>query len=247
MSRYQSRVSGFGIGGWTPAVRALIITCVVAFLLEIFDRIAGGPSIIDRFGLAPALVTHKFYLWQLVTYIFLHDDQQWFHILFNMLGLWMFGSELERLWGSRQFLKFFFLCGIGAGVLTVLLSPNSIAHTIGASGAIYGILAAYAILFPKRIIYFIIFPIQARWFVLILGAMALLSSISATGSGVAHIAHLGGMLFGFAYLKGGRLFSDVKWRYDRWQRNRLRRKFDVYYNERRRDEDDQQKWRRWRN
>jgi membrane associated rhomboid family serine protease len=246
-SRYRSRYGGFGIGGWTPAVRVLIISCVVAFLLQIFDRVSGGPSFTYKFGLTPQLVTHNFYLWQLVTYIFLHDTGQWFHILFNMLGLWMFGSELESVWGTRQFTKFFFICGIGAGLLTVLLSPNSIATTIGASGAIYGILAAYGILFPDRIIILFIFPIKAKWFVLGLGVMAFVSSLSASGSGVAYIAHVGGMLCGLIYMKGGRLIPDIRGRYERWQRNRLRRKFEVYYNERRRNEDEPPKWRRWKN
>lgn len=245
MSRYRSTFSGFGIGGWTPAVKILIISCVVAFFLQIFDALSGNPSFIYKFGLSPALVTQHFYLWQLVTYIFLHDTHQWFHIIFNMLGLWMFGSELERLWGTRQFTKFFFICGIGAGLLTVMLSPNSPIPTIGASGAIYGILAAYGLLFPNRIIIFIIFPIPAKWFVLLLGGMAFVSSLSASGSGVAYVAHLGGMLCGLIYLRGGRLLGDIRGRYDKWRRNRLRKKFDVYYNERHRD-DDQQKWRRWR-
>src|SRR5262249_45601444 len=149
-SRFRSRYGGFGIGGWAPAVKGLIFTCVVAFFLQVFDRMAGGPSFSSKFCLTPALVAHNFFLWQLVTFIFLHDTGQFLHILFNMLALWMFGSELESLWGTRQFTKFFFLCGIGAGLLTVLLSPNSPATTIGASGAIYGILAAYGILFPNR-------------------------------------------------------------------------------------------------
>ena len=127
-----------------------------------------------------------------------------------------------------------------------MLSPNSGTTTIGASGAIYGILAAYGILFPNRIIILYIFPIPAKWFVLGLGVMAFLSSISASGSGVAHVAHLGGMLCGLLYLRGGRLIPGLRERYDRWQRNRLRRKFGVYYNERR-NEDDQPKWRRWKN
>jgi membrane associated rhomboid family serine protease len=227
---------------WTPAVKIIIITCIAAFLL---DGLPGGPSFTNKFGLIPSLVIHNFYLWQLVTYIFLHASIM--HILFNMLSIWMFGSELESVWGTRQFTKFFFICGIGAGLLTVLLSPNSTTVTIGASGAIYGILAAYGILFPNRIIILFIFPIPAKWFVLGLGVMAFVSSLSATGSGIAHIAHLGGMLCGLVYLKGGRLLPDLRSRYDRWQRNRLRRKFEVYYNERRRNDDDQEKWRRWKN
>jgi len=204
---------------------------------------AGGPSFTYKFGLTPVLVTQNYYLWQLVTYIFLHDPGQLFHILFNMLGLWMFGSELERFWGTRKFTKFFFICGIGAGILTVLLSPNSAGTTIGASGAIYGILAAYGILFPDRIIIFIIFPIPAKWFVIGLGVMAFVSSLSASGSGIANVAHLGGMLCGLVYLRGGRFLPNLRLRYQRWQRNRLRRKFEVYYNERHRD-DDQERSRR---
>lgn len=246
MSRYSQRYSygPFGIGGWTPAVKILIVANVIAFLLQIFDRVAGGSGMVANFGLTPARVTQNFYLWQLVTYMFLHDSGQLFHILFNMLGLWMFGSELERAWGTRQFTKFYFICGIGAGILSVMFSPGSPIPTIGASGAIYGVLAAFGILFPNRIIYWIIFPIPAKWFVLILGGMAFFASLSASGGGVAHIAHLGGMLCGLVYLKGGTIFTDVRYHYDRWRRNRLRRKFEVYYNEKRRDEDQQPP--RWR-
>src|SRR5688572_7526740 len=137
MSRYNSRFSSYAFPRWTPAVKILIITCIVAYFLQAFDSMAGGPSIIQKFGLTPALVTHNFYLWQVVTYIFLHGG--FLHILFNMLSLWMFGSELESVWGARQFTKFFFICGIGAGLLMILFSPNSPVPTIGASGAVYGI------------------------------------------------------------------------------------------------------------
>jgi membrane associated rhomboid family serine protease len=247
-SRYRARFGGFGIGGgWTPAVKALVIACTIGFLLQIFDRLSGGgPYILGKFGLVPAMVTHKFYLWQLVTYIFLHGG--FFHILFNMFGLYMFGSELELTWGTKQFTKFFFICGIGAALTSVIVSPNSEIPIIGASGGIFGLLLAYGVLFPDRIIYlYMVIPIRAKWFVVIFGAITFLSAVSNTATGVAVWAHLGGMLFGLVYLKRGRLIPDLRARYDRWQRNRLRRKFEVYYNERRRDEDDQQKWRRWRN
>ena len=246
-SRYGSRFSGFSFGaGWTPAVKTLIVTCVAAFVLQLFDGLAGGTPFTLKFGLTPELVTSRYFLWQLVTYIFLHAG--FFHILFNMFGLYMFGGELEQLWGTREFTKFFFICGIGAGITSVVASPHSLNPIIGASGAIFGILLAYGVLFPNRLIYlYMVIPIPAKWFVIIIGAITFLSSMSATGSGIAYMAHLGGMLFGFLYLKGGRVFSDARFRYDRWQRNRLRRKFDVYYNERRRDDDDQQKWRRWKN
>src|ERR1041385_1358637 len=148
-SRYRS-YSGFGMGGgWTPAVKTLVIACVVGFLLQIFDQFSGAPSFRYKFGLIPAAVTQKYYLWQLVTYIFLHGG--FFHILFNMFGLYMFGSELEMTWGTREFLKFFSVCGIGAGLITVLISPHSPVTIIGASGAIFGLLVAYGLLFPDRL------------------------------------------------------------------------------------------------
>jgi membrane associated rhomboid family serine protease len=243
-SRYRSTGLGMG-GGWTPAVKTIVIACVVAFLLTFFDERTGAPSLISKFGLTPADVTQKYYLWQVVTYIFLHGG--FFHILFNMFGLYMFGSELESLWGTRQFTKFFFLCGVGGGLASVLVSPHSFSTIIGASGAIMGLLVAYGVLFPNRLIYlYMIIPIQAKWFVIIFGAINFLSALSVTNSGVAYVTHVGGMAVGFVYLKGARFFFDFRGRYDRWQRNRLRRKFDVYYNDRRRDEDEN-KWRRWRN
>jgi membrane associated rhomboid family serine protease len=246
-ARFRSRYGGFGIGGgWTPAVKTIVIACVVGFLLRIFDQLSGSPSFIYKFGLVPADVTQNLYLWQLVTYIFLHGG--FFHILFNMFGLYMFGSELESTWGTRQFTKFFFICGVGAAITSVVVSPTSEIPIVGASGAIFGLLLAYGVLFPDRLIYlYMIIPIPAKWFVVIFGVITFLSALSATGSGVAYVAHLGGMLFGFVYLKGGRLVPDLRVRYDRWQRNRLRRKFEVFYNERRRNDSDQEKWRRWKN
>ena len=246
MSYRRSNYGSFSIGGgWTPAVKALIIACGVAFVLQIFDQLSGGPSIVSKFGLIPLAVTQHYYLWQLVTYIFLHGG--FFHILFNMFGLYMFGSELERTWGTRQFTKFFFVCGVGAAIITVLVGRYSPVPVIGASGAIFGLLLAYGVLFPDRPIYlYMIIPIPAKWFVVIYGAINLLSALSVN-SGVAYVTHVGGMLCGLVYLKGGRLVPDIRGRYDRWQRGRLRRKFEVYYNERRRNEDDQEKWRRWKN
>jgi len=171
-------------GGWTPAVKTLVIACVVGFFLQIFDQFAGAPSFTYKFGLVPAEVTQSYYLWQLVTYIFLHGG--FFHILFNMLGLYMFGGELEATWGTREFTKFFFICGIGAALTSVVASPHSPVPIIGASGAIFGLLLAYGVLFPNRLIYlYMIIPIPAKWFVVIFGTITFLSALSATGSGVA--------------------------------------------------------------
>jgi membrane associated rhomboid family serine protease len=232
-----------------------VIACAITWLVQII----AGDSFERQFGLIAYDVTQRLHIWQLVSYIFLHDRGSILHILFNMLGLWMFGSALEDVWGSRQFTKFFFICGIGAGILMVLLSPSDTHITIGASGSVYGVLLAFGMLFPDRIIYWVIFPIPAKYFVMMMGAIAFYSSWrSGTGSGIAHVAHLGGMLCGFMYLKsrgltrrragaggGGGMFSvgGLRARYAQWQRNRLRKKFDVYYNEKHDDE----KWRRWKN
>jgi len=195
------------------------------------------PAITLTFGLRPADIFGRLHVWQPVTYMFLHAGI--FHILFNMLALWMFGVELERTWGSRYFVRYYFICGVGAAMTTVLLSfvPGSFGQqlydslTIGASGAIYGVLLAYALYFPNRPIYYMmIFPIPAKVFVAIMGAISLISSMSGPGGGIAHTTHLGGLVAGYLYLKGGRihLLSELKYRYLKWRINRMRRKFDVY-------------------
>jgi membrane associated rhomboid family serine protease len=160
-----------------------------------------------------------------------------FHILFNMLTLWMFGAELERTWGTRYFLKFYFVCGIGAAVLTILFSLLPFEFTqqvqgsviIGASGAIYGLLLAYAMYFPERPILLIIFWVPAKICVAILGGIALIASISDSG-GVANITHLGGLIVAYLFLKSAGMhpLAEINYRYLRWQINRRRNKFDVY-------------------
>jgi membrane associated rhomboid family serine protease len=150
-------------------------------------------------GLVPVMVWKKYFLWQLITYIFLHGGLT--HLLFNLLALWLFGGELENFWGSKKFLRFFLFCGIGAGVCTVILTPHQFIPVIGASGAIYGILLAYGWLFPNRTIYlYFLFPIPARYMVIIFGLIELFSSIQGTGGGIAHLTHLGGLLFGLLYM-----------------------------------------------
>jgi membrane associated rhomboid family serine protease len=193
------------------------------------------PVLIQWLGLVPVSVVQQFRVWQLGTYMFLHGGV--FHILFNMLALWMFGTELERLWGTRGFLKFYFTCGIGAGVLTVLFSllPFAFAQqvhyavVIGASGAIYALLLAYAMTWPERPILLIVFFVPAKVCVAILGAISLLSSFSDRG-GVANATHLAGLIIAYALLKGARAhpLAELKYRYLKWKINRVRRKFDVY-------------------
>ena len=236
MRRYPSRnVSSFsfGPGPVSTALKALIAANVVMFVVQFFFGITTA-----ILGLQPELVVRNFWVWQLGTYMFLHHTGGVFHILFNMLALWMFGTELERIWGTRYFLKFYFVTGIGAGILTALFSllPFGFAKqlyyadVIGASGAIYGLLLAYALYFPDRPIYmYLLFPIPARVFVAIMGAIAFFSSIGEAG-GVANATHLGGLAVGYLFLKSARVhpLSELKYRYLKWKINRVRKKFDVY-------------------
>lgn len=235
----------FVLGGpLTPAVKTLLIANVAVF---IFQYLAGalGQVRMDRlFGLVPYEVTHHLFLWQLVTYLFLHGGL--LHIGFNMLALWMFGTELESLWGTNRFTRFYFITGIGAAICSTLAAWNSYIPIIGASGAIYGLLAAYGILFPERtiLLYFVI-PIKAKYFVILMGLLAFWSSVTASGSGVAHVAHLGGMLFGWLYLRhgwGDRQFRGFRppsireWR-ERRRQEKLKKKFKVYYRKTRGEDD----------
>src|SRR5471032_2775710 len=227
-SPYTSSFS-FGPGPISTTLKWLIGANVVMFVAQSLF-----PILTAALGLVPAYVVGHFWVWQLATYMFLHGGI--FHIVFNMLALWMFGAELERIWGTRYFLKFYFVTGIGAGALTVLFSllpfgfAQQVQHSviIGASGAVYGLLLAYAMYFPDRPILLIIFPVPAKVAVAILGAIALFSSMSEAG-GTANATHLGGLLVAYLYLKGARMhpLSEVKYRYLKWKINRVRKKFDV--------------------
>src|SRR5215213_5370629 len=235
MSRYP-RSSGvaysFGPGALTPAIKLLIIANVVAYLASLVV-----PALIIKFAIVPAAVFEQLAVWQVVSYMFLHGSIG--HLLINMLSLWMFGTELERMWGTRFFTKYYFITGIGAGLTTLLwsLSPLPFADEIyysamiGASGAVYGVLRAYALALPHRPLYmYFVFPIPAKYFVMIIGAITFLSSVGSGGSGVAHTAHLGGLAVGYLYLKGLRIrpLDELKYRWLRWRMNRARSKFGVY-------------------
>jgi membrane associated rhomboid family serine protease len=216
----------------TRVVKQLIIITTGAFAVTyIPQQMFGWSAPYAWFALQPHDVLRHFYVWELASYLFLHWG--FFHIIFNMFALWMFGSDLERLWGPRKFLFYYFLCGVGAGVCIVLLHAilpsGSPTATVGASGAIYGLLLAYGMLFPDRPIYlYLLIPIKAKWFVVIMGIIEFVSSFGTPGSGISHVAHLGGMLFGFFYLRGPHLPYTLPLRYHEWRRARLRRKFEVY-------------------
>jgi membrane associated rhomboid family serine protease len=244
MRRYPATSLGasFGPGPMTPAVKALLIANGATFVLMSVLRFASPASaayVLVYLGLSPADVLESWRLWQPVTYMFLHAGV--FHLLFNMLALWMFGVELERLWGTRLFARYYAITGIGAALtmLTLALLPTALGdrmydtRTVGASGAIFGLLLAYGLQFPNRQIYmYFLFPIPAKYFVMIVGAISLYSTMVDQDGGVAHAAHLGGLAVGYVYLRKGRTdfhpIAELKYRYLKWKINRLRRRFDVY-------------------
>jgi membrane associated rhomboid family serine protease len=229
-------------GGLPYGIKLLLIANTAIFLLQKF-----GPDkfLRDHFALEPSALFSVFAVWQLVTYMFLHGDL--WHILFNMLALWMFGRELEETWGTDRFFRYYFTCGIGAGICVVLANyslptgnPNSV--TLGASGAIYGILLASAVLWPDRIIYFnFLFPIKMKYLVMIYAAIAFFGTYNGGGT-VSNVAHLGGMLFGLGLLKSPRLrgfhpLATLRRQYKAWKIERNKRKFQVYMRKHRSDRD----------
>ncbi len=198
----------------TKTVKALIIANVsiwVVLVLIIQGFLVSGTPVFDYLALTPARVFNDFWIWQLGTYMFLHSHGV-FHVLFNMLILWWFGSELEGRWGSKFFLQYFLTCGIGAGLIytacTVIYTyatGNLVAITsplVGASGATFGLLLAYGLIFGEREIYFMmLFPMKAKYFTAIIGAVELLTLLdSGFSSRVSNLAHLGGLVVGFVYL-----------------------------------------------
>jgi membrane associated rhomboid family serine protease len=230
--RVSTIAYSFSPGPITPAVRALLWANGIVWVVSLIYR-----PIVVYLGLIPEYVIHRLWFWQPVTYMFLHARNPT-HILFNMLGVWMFGVELERMWGTRFFVKYYAITGIGAGLATVAASllpfdatqATYAGITIGASGALFGLLLAYALYFPNRpILIFLLFPIPAKYFVMIIGGIAFLTAADGSGS-VAATTHLAGLLVGYLYLQGGRggFAAEIKYRYLKWKMNRLRRKFDVY-------------------
>ncbi|MBD3314773.1 MAG: rhomboid family intramembrane serine protease [Chitinivibrionales bacterium] len=195
-------------------IRNLLIANVAVFLFEILPWI--GKWIFAQLSLVPALVFGSGHIWRLVTYMFLHDPRPgaiW-HLAFNMLALWMFGVEMERMWGTRRFIVFYFLCGVGAAILSVLTWHTRI---FGASGAVLGVLTAYAFFFPhRRILLFFIFPVPVWVAVTIIGFISLIFSVSGAG-GIAHLTHLGGIIIALIYLK---TYTPVTEAIGHWQGRR---------------------------
>lgn len=204
-------------------VRASLSTPVVSLLLALnglffLAQFVLGDWLIIVFALWPMNVPDTagrmlgllhvpdFRLWQLVSYSFLHGSL--LHLFTNMFAMWMFGVQIERLWGSRMFAIYYFVCVIGAGVVQLLVASAAVAETgpyptIGASGGVFGVLLAFGMMFPNQRIMLLFppIPMRAKWFVILYGAFELYAGMTGTLSGIAHFAHLGGMLFGFLLIQ----------------------------------------------
>jgi len=189
-------------------IKWLLIINAAVFLLELFDR---SRLLITYFGLTPVDVLTGPLVYQVVTYMFLHSPGSFMHIFFNMLMLWMFGAEIERMWGTRKFLRFYLITGTVAGILTVILTPNSSTPVIGASGAVLGVLVAFAVLWPDRRVYlYFLLPVRVKYLMMFIVGMDLVLAFSRSGDNVAHWTHLGGAIFGLLYMKGGGIPGFVR-------------------------------------
>ena len=186
-------------------VKTLLIINIIVFILI---EISGQRNILFQlFGLVPRSVIYEYKIWQICTYLFIHGGL--LHIIFNMLVLWIVGKDLELEWGKNNFLTFYFICGVGAGLVTVIINTQSFIPVVGASGAIYGVLVAYGFTYPNRIVYLYgLFPLQVKYLVLGLGLIAFFASLSTSTSNISHITHLSGMLIGITYI-----FLKYKWKY----------------------------------
>jgi len=216
-----------GIPPLTPLVRKIVIASVAIWLFQfVMDRLfqvdlARGIGWIPGFGVVPSQTAHGA-LWQPLTYIFLHNARDPVHILFNMLMLWMFGGELERFWGGRAFFRYYLIAGAGGGISAAILGllfggSHAEVATIGASGSLFGLFVAFGMVFAHRTVLFMLFfPMQARTMSLILVGLSLFYLLSQPGSPVSHIAHLGGALAGYLYLKRawrvGEFARELRWK-----------------------------------
>ena len=245
----RGRTFSLSLPPFTKAVKWLVLVNAGVFLaFTVLNLVNKGIAIQarDYLGLIPDSVIHG-YLWQLATYSFLHVDT--FHILFNMLALWMFGSQLELDWGYKRFLEFYFFCVVGAALTTVGVSytgfggVSPIGVTEGASGGIFGILIAFGILYANQEI--MLFPIplsmKAKYFVggiIFIELISALQSAHGRGEAIAYFAHLGGLVFGAVYVKliprrglgfgASERYFSLRNGYYRWKRRRAARKFEVY-------------------
>jgi membrane associated rhomboid family serine protease len=175
-----------------PVAIGILAVCVVVFLLN---------NISAQLALWP-LYSNYFQPWQLISYAFLHGSFN--HLFFNMFALWMFGLPVEKIWGSRKFVEYYLICVLGAGMVQLVVQyiSGNVYPTIGASGAVFGLLLAYGVMWPNAKLFLIFFPvpIKAKWFVIIYGAAELIFGVTGAMPQVAHYAHLGGLFFGAGLL-----------------------------------------------
>ncbi len=218
---YQTQENSFFAGVMPPAVKLILIANVVVFLLQVLSRLMELPMELF-FGLS-RLAYEKWLVYQVFSYMWLHSTEQIMHLLFNMLGIWMFGRELEIVWGTRQFLKYYLICGIGAGIFILILDllfGVGFSITIGASGALFGLLLASAMSWPDRMVYiYFLFPVKMKWFVAAFGFISFFGVMGGVGGNISHAGHLGGILAGFLYIiyrrqNWGKFFSGKKRRRD---------------------------------
>jgi membrane associated rhomboid family serine protease len=240
MSYPYRREITYSFGGpLTPAVKAIIIANGAVFLFQVMV-----PAITGWLSLSPPLVLpFNLQLWRVVTYMFLHGGVG--HLVWNMLFLFMFGCTLERTWGTKRFYRYYFICGLGAALFAFIpYGPFYQVPIVGASGAIYGILLAYGVIFPMNKIWILAtFPVEARYLVIVLGFVAFASSLMGS-DGVAHIVHLGGLVTGYVVLRyttvvsrsahpsTGGVVGPLRDAYRRWRMKRLKKKFESYYEKR---------------
>ena len=209
------------------AVQLLMGPVLKLYFVEFFPQGRGDFFLLDGlFGVVPERFVH-FWVWQPLTYMWLHSENAPFHIILNMLFLWMLGGDLERHWGSRAFLRYYLVCGVGAGLFIAVAGwfyyPFS--PTIGASGAVFGLILAFGMIFSERVILFmLIIPMKARIFALVMLFVTFFFTLNPGGGTVSHIAHLGGMVVGFLYLKRAwrirEFIQELRWKMKR-------RKFKV--------------------
>lgn len=243
---YRGRTLSLSFPPFTYWVKRIIIACVAIYLLQVVLE-SVNPSayhyLIFFGGLIPAAVMHG-WIWQLFTYAFLHGSTM--HVLINMLMLWMFGAQEEIDWGPKKFIEYYLFCVFGAALVTIIVAYSPLpgvtpaTNTLGASGGVYGVLLAFGMLYGDREIFMFPFPfmMKAKYMVAIMILLVIIATFQPSQGGVANFAHLGGLFFGFIYLKflpsrglffgtSERYFS-LRNSYYRWKRRRAAKKFEVY-------------------
>ena len=210
-SDYEYRPSWRSFTTNTMVNRIILVNIVV----HVAKAFSSSPMSIEYlFGLSPSLVITKFYVWQPITYMFLHAD--FWHIFFNMLMTWFLGNTLETVWGARRFLKYYIVCGLGGAAFSAIFTFNG-PPVIGASGAVFGLYLAYAMMFPDNYFYlYFLFPIRAKYLVTALAAIQLINGIAGS-AGIAYFAHLGGMAAGLLFFRRELTTTRVWTNVSRWR------------------------------